>query len=215
MKQVLFNILSVVFVFILSACASTPTQDDPLKNTKKLVTQGHKSLYENGAFHIPNTSISLIPAGPDAVEFAMELGGLRAKQSFMTSLKNAADSVSVVSVGTQKTYQFSKGIFDGSNAKGVGEGVELGASEVRVALDKDAASMLDGGLDEVDEFFGLTGAGAELLAVGTEDEAKGGVVEAGRGGDIASAAGGLKDHLEVDLLAKVDDEDDPVGLFFL
>ncbi len=109
----LFLALSLPLL-LLSACAGTP-QQDPLKNTKKLVSQGHKSLYENGAFHIPNTSMSLIPAGPGAFEFAMELGGFRARQSFMTSVKNAADSVTVVSVGTEKTYRFSKDIFDGGN----------------------------------------------------------------------------------------------------
>ena len=107
---------------LLSACATTSKQDagqvvtpDPLKNTKQLFVKGHKSLYENGAFHIPNTSMSLIPAGPSAWEFAKELGGLRAQQSFFASLKNARDSVTVVSVGTKKTYEFSEGIYDGGN----------------------------------------------------------------------------------------------------
>jgi hypothetical protein len=107
-------VIAWVVLVVLSACASTG-KNDPLKNTKQLVSRGHKSLYENGAFHVPNTSMSLIPAGPSAVEFALELGGIKAKQSFFTSLKNARDSVTVVSVGTQKTYDISKNIYDGAN----------------------------------------------------------------------------------------------------
>ena len=45
---------------LLSACASNQVGnnvEDPLKNTKHLVVEGHKSLYQNGAFHIPNTSL--------------------------------------------------------------------------------------------------------------------------------------------------------------
>jgi len=116
--QIIFTALTL----LLSACATTTKQDvtsdvtqDPLKNTKQLVVKGHKSLYENGAFHIPNTSMSLIPAGPSAWEFAKELGGVRAGQALSTSLKNARDSVTVVSVGTKKTYEFSEDIYDGGN----------------------------------------------------------------------------------------------------
>jgi len=91
----------------------TSSDYDPLRNTKKLIVEGHKSLYENGAFHIPNTQISLIPAGPSATEFAAELLGLRARQSFIKSVKNAADSVQIISIGTEKTYGLSKAVFEG------------------------------------------------------------------------------------------------------
>jgi len=116
------QITLTALTLLLSACATTTKQDvtsdvtqDPLRNTKQLVVKGHKSLYENGAFHIPNTSMSLIPAGPSAWEFAKELGGVRAGQALSTSLKNARDSVTVVSVGTKKTYEFSEDIYDGGN----------------------------------------------------------------------------------------------------
>ncbi len=107
----------VVFsaLILFTGCAHNGLEPDPLQNTKQLAKKGHKSLYENGAFHIPNTSMSLIPAGPSAVSFAMELGGVKAGQSFTTSLKNAMDSVTVVSVGTQKTYQLSGDIYNGGN----------------------------------------------------------------------------------------------------
>ncbi len=83
---------------------------DPLENTKKLVTEGHMSLYRNGAFQVPNTSISLIPAGPSTREFVGELMGMRAGQSFSTSIENAAQSVYIVSEGTKLTYNLAKDI---------------------------------------------------------------------------------------------------------
>ena len=101
-------------LLLLSGCAVQPDQD-PLKNTKQLVKTGHKTLYENGAFHVPSTQVRLIPPGPSAFEFASELVGIRAKQSLTTSVNNAAQSFSVVSVGTQKTYRISENIYDGGN----------------------------------------------------------------------------------------------------
>jgi len=102
---------------IYSGCATTaPLKDDPLKNTKKLVTEGHVSLYQNGAFRVPNTSISLIPAGPTALEFVTELAGMRARQSMEKSIRNAADSVYIVSEGTKITYRVSKGMSETTNS---------------------------------------------------------------------------------------------------
>jgi hypothetical protein len=109
-------ILLPLACLLLLGCTSQPTAKEELfKNTKKLVVDGHKSLYENGAFHIPNTSISLIPPGPSAGEFAAELFGIRAKQSFLESIQNAADSVQIISIGTEKTYDFSQGVYEGGN----------------------------------------------------------------------------------------------------
>src|SRR3990172_5830008 len=98
-KQVLLLVSSLLLTF----CA-TPPKDDPLKNTKKLVKEGHVSLYNNGAFRVPNTQISLIPAGPSALELAGEMAGIRARQSFETSVKRAADSVYIVSEGTKLSF---------------------------------------------------------------------------------------------------------------
>ncbi len=102
-------------LILLAGCAHNGPGPDPLQNTKQLAKKGHKSLYDNGAFQIPNTSMSLIPAGPSAVDFAKELVGIKVGQSFKTSVKNAMDSVTVVSVGTQKTYELSGDIYNGSN----------------------------------------------------------------------------------------------------
>lgn len=108
-KQVLLLVSSL----LLTSCATSP-KDDPLKNTKKLVKEGHVSLYNNGAFKVPNTQISLIPAGPSALELAGEMAGIRARQSFETSVKRAADSVYIVSEGTKLSFDMAKEISKGS-----------------------------------------------------------------------------------------------------
>jgi len=109
---------SILFFALLgtvaSGCATTNVKDDPLQNTRKLVVEGHASLYNNGAFRVPNTSISLIPPGPSTLEFVSELAGMRARQSFETSVKNASESVYIVSEGTKITYNLSKNISSGS-----------------------------------------------------------------------------------------------------
>ena len=99
------TMLITMCCLLFAGCASVPKQDDPLKNTKKLVREGHGSLYNNGAFQVPHTEIRLIPAGPDAVELAGELMGLRARESFTKAIKNSADSVQVVAVGTKFFYR--------------------------------------------------------------------------------------------------------------
>ena len=109
----IFPVLAL-FLLIVVGCAST--QGDPLQNTKKLVAQGHASLYQNGAFEVPNTSIRLIPAGPDTFELVGELMGMRAQQSFQRSIKNAADSVYIVSEGTKLTYRMAKGVHEETGA---------------------------------------------------------------------------------------------------
>lgn len=100
--QILINLLLVV-------CLSCATKGaDPLKNTRKLVKEGHSDLYHNGAFKVPNTSICLIEPGPTAMEFIKELAGLRARQAFFTALKKASESVVIVSKGTEMTFKLAK-----------------------------------------------------------------------------------------------------------
>ncbi len=96
------------------ATASRKPDDDPLKYTKKLVVQGHASLYENGAFQVPNTRIKLIPAGPDAMELAGEMMGPRARESFTRALSNAADSVEIVAAGTKLSYRTAGKLHEGT-----------------------------------------------------------------------------------------------------
>ncbi|MDH5301061.1 MAG: hypothetical protein OEW58_06835 [Gammaproteobacteria bacterium] len=109
------SILSVALGVVLLGCATQPTADDPLKNTKRLVSEGHADLYRNGAFHVPNTQVALIPPGPSAVELGTELMGWRARQSFVTAVINAKDSVYLVADGTKKSYQLAKGIHEGTD----------------------------------------------------------------------------------------------------
>lgn len=113
MKTPLRSLLLLILIASLPACATT--QNDPLRYSKKLIKEGHLSLYNNGAFRVPNTELTLIPAGPRAWELAGELAGLRARQSFMTAVKRAADSVTIVSEGTQITYRLAGDLHQGTD----------------------------------------------------------------------------------------------------
>lgn len=104
-------LLSLLALLLLSACATT---NDPLKHTRKLVKEGHVSLYNNGAFKVPNTELTLIPAGPSALELAAELAGIRARQSFLTAIDRASQSVTVVAEGTKMTYHLAGDLHEGS-----------------------------------------------------------------------------------------------------
>lgn len=103
MKKI--NIIFLV-VLLFNSCTTTP-KEDPLKNTKKLFIEGHTSLYKNGAFNLPSTQVYLIPPGPGPVALASDLMGVKAKASFLLALQSAKDSVSVVSVGTKKTFEIA------------------------------------------------------------------------------------------------------------
>ncbi len=109
-----FLVCAALLGAVLTGCATRTA--DPLQNTKKLATEGHVSLYQNGAFQVPHTSISLIPAGPSTREFVGELMGMRAGQSFSTSVEHAAQSVYIVSEGTKLTYDLAKDIGTASQA---------------------------------------------------------------------------------------------------
>ena len=117
------NICALVVVISLFGCAKRV--EDPLKYTKKLVREGHVSLYNNGAFKVPRTSIRLIPPGPDTIEFARELAGIRARESFSLSLKKAAESVDVVVEGTKDSYELAKKI-----SKATGRGAKAIRTEI-------------------------------------------------------------------------------------
>lgn len=118
-----------------AGCASAPKAkaEDPLKYTKKHVKEGHRSLYQNGAFQVPNTSIRLIPAGPSAVELAGEMMGIRARESFTTALTNAADSVVIVSEGAKFTYR---------TAERMHETTEQGVAAIRSAARENSTQIV-------------------------------------------------------------------------
>ncbi|MDH5694603.1 MAG: hypothetical protein OEZ47_16010, partial [Gammaproteobacteria bacterium] len=104
------TLTTVFFLFLLSCSSSGNNKDDPLKNSKQLITEGHSSLYNNGAFEVPGTSIKLIPAGPSTLEFASELAGLRARQSFQLSVQHAKEAMALAPKGVRKSISISQGI---------------------------------------------------------------------------------------------------------
>jgi len=210
-----------LFGFLFSGCATTGgMREDPLKNTKKLVTEGHVSLYRNGAFRVPNTSISLIPAGPDALEFAGELAGMRAYQSMETSIKNAADSVYIVSEGTKFTYRISKSMSEKTNAGAdairtfsrenstllVDRSSELGKSIIGKSwvLSKDIFQNRERSGNAVINTSQAIGAGVSEagtrqgtgLAAGSMQAAKN-IVQAGAAGGTAISEGGTRQGTEL------------------
>lgn len=102
-------LFTAVLLFTVS-CAGK--QHDPLQNTRKLIKEGHASLYHNGAFRVPRSSIYLIPPAPETTELVLEMAGLRARQAFLRSLKQAAESVYIVSEGSKLTFKTSGSIRD-------------------------------------------------------------------------------------------------------
>ena len=107
-----------LFSFLLASCSTTDPKDDPLKYSRKLIKEGHASLYNNGAFKVPFTEIRLIPAGSSAQELALDMMGLHARQSFLKSLKNAADSIYIIPAGSKLSLQYAKNIQQGGNKIG-------------------------------------------------------------------------------------------------
>ena len=98
----------------LIACAHQPGKD-PLQNTKKFVAEGHATLYNNGAFEIPMTTMHLIPPGPAAMDLVYEMAGLRARQSFQESIKHARESVDFAQAGVKKSADLAVDIHRGTN----------------------------------------------------------------------------------------------------
>lgn len=121
MKTKLLAVLTLACA--CAACAHGPDQGtdaqstrDPLQNTKKLAAKGHATLYRNGAFQVPATTIHLIPPGPDAYDLAMELAGMRARQSFQESIKHARESVDIAKAGVDKSLSAAATINRGTSA---------------------------------------------------------------------------------------------------
>jgi len=91
----------IFIALLLLGCASTKDPDDPLKNSKKLIKQGHKSLYYNGAFEVKGTSIKLIPSFAEGEIFLYGYRAGLAKQAFSENVKKAAESVYILKEGTE------------------------------------------------------------------------------------------------------------------
>lgn len=113
------TVLALLFAACFTACSgSAEKPDDPLKYSRKLISEGHSSLYNNGAFAVPYTEIKIIPAGDKPIELAQEMMGMRARQSFLTSIKNAADAVYIIPAGTALSVDYAKDISAGSSTVG-------------------------------------------------------------------------------------------------
>jgi hypothetical protein len=113
--QVLFVLSTIMFADVSMVMAKEPnlskeskgSEEDPLRNTKKLVREGHTSLYKNGAFPVGSTSIKFIPPGEEAEIFIQGRRYGFAKASFQESLKKAAESVVVLKEGHELSYRLA------------------------------------------------------------------------------------------------------------
>lgn len=105
----------LVMCAALLSCSQQAVKQDPLQNTKKLAAEGHATLYNNGAFAVPMTTIHLIPPGPDALGLASEMAGMRARQSFQESLKHARESVDFAQAGVAKSEGAALAMHQGSS----------------------------------------------------------------------------------------------------
>ncbi len=98
-----------LILFLLLSCSSTQKQD-PLIYTKKHMGE-HVSLYKNGAFQVPSTTVKLIPPGPELLDFFSMAAGVKARASFLLALDNAKSSVNIVKAGTMKSMKISGNIY--------------------------------------------------------------------------------------------------------
>ncbi|GAB6096016.1 hypothetical protein JCM14469_22690 [Desulfatiferula olefinivorans] len=153
--------MAVACLVLIPACAAK--QPDPLENTRKLVREGHASLYNNGAFRVPRSSICLIPPAPETTELIMELAGLRARQAFLRSLKQASESVYIVSEGTRLTFRAAGTARD--TGRDTAEYIRRHAREGAVLL---LDRTWDGGRDLVGESWRFSGQVADGVAAAAE-----------------------------------------------
>ncbi|HEY0665609.1 MAG TPA: hypothetical protein VGD24_06055 [Gallionella sp.] len=108
------SLLSALVCGTLVACTQQPAKD-PLQNTKKLAAEGHATLYNNGAFEVPMTTIHIIPPGPSTLGLASEMAGMRARQSFKESIKHARESKDFAQAGMDKSEAAARAVKHGSD----------------------------------------------------------------------------------------------------
>lgn len=138
------KVSSLIFALLLASCShssSVSTSDsnqDPLKNSKKLISKGHVSLYQNGAFNVPGTTVMLIPPGPKTLDLASELAGTNAKAAFQLSIQRAKESVTVIKRGSAWSFRQGKNvsIFSSELSKTLRQ---FGRKNSRVILDRSFA----------------------------------------------------------------------------
>ncbi len=141
-----------LLVILLFGCSTN--SKDPIKNSKKLIQEGHASLYQNGAFAIPHTKIKLIPPGPDAIELAKELSGVKAKDSFLRYVSEVKASTVQIYTGTKASYQL---------AKDVDQNIARGLSELVPKLRKDSVLIMDASLARSKKIIAQSWSDAEKI----------------------------------------------------
>lgn len=100
------KIIKFIFLSLLLSCSTA--KKDPLEKSKSLIGNGHKSLYQNGAFEVPMINIKLIPPGPSISKGAKEILGMNVRESFLVYLNQAQKSLKVIYDGSKKTYSYSR-----------------------------------------------------------------------------------------------------------
>lgn len=98
-------IVSTLLVYEGCSSSTDKNAEDPLKNTKKLVLEGHRSLYYQGALEVKGTSIKFIPPFE---EVDLITSGKRwgfATSEFSKGILKAKESVVVVKEGTKISWK--------------------------------------------------------------------------------------------------------------
>jgi hypothetical protein len=102
----------LIIIILLFGCASAKDPDDPIKNSRKLVIEGHKSLYDNGAFAVKGTSIKFIPPFSEAEVFILGRRAGLAKDAFSENVKRAGESVYILKEGTKVSLRTAGKVSD-------------------------------------------------------------------------------------------------------
>ncbi|WP_411821267.1 hypothetical protein [Leptospira sp. 'Mane'] len=105
-------------ILFLCACTCKSAEkdpNDPLKNSKKLIKEGHSSLYFQGALPVKGTSIKFIPPFEEAEIFILRRRVGLAKEEFSKSWKKASESVVIIKDGTK----FSLSVANDIDEKGM------------------------------------------------------------------------------------------------
>lgn len=112
-------IATTMSVLLIGSCShQAREEDDPLKHSKKLIREGHVSLYDNGAFEVAYTELKIIPAAEQPLTIAKELAGIRARQAFLKSVNNAAESIYIIPAGSRLSVDIAKNISHASSKTG-------------------------------------------------------------------------------------------------
>ncbi|MDZ4726234.1 MAG: hypothetical protein SH817_08750 [Leptospira sp.] len=103
------KIYSILMLLLFSITCSSTNKDheDPLRNSKKLISGGHSSLYFQGAVPIAGTSIKFIPPMEEGEVYLMGRRFGFAKQEFSKAYNKAKESVIVVKEGTKKSWSLA------------------------------------------------------------------------------------------------------------